>query len=90
MALEPTPLAIRAGEPCKVRRRQVLTWRVIAVLADGRGNGNCGHSHADQIDAERCEWTPEPWPEVCDLLVRQVRDEVASGDPVRTKRRRIA
>lgn len=51
-----------------------LTWRVIAVIADGRGIGDCGHRHADDLDAVRCSWTPEPWPEVCDLIVRQVRD----------------
>jgi hypothetical protein len=83
-----TQLAFTFRRP--IVKRQVTTWRVVAVLADGHGNGNCGHSHAEQIDAERCPWTPTPWPEVCDLLVRQVRDVVASGDRVRTKPRRAA
>ena len=61
-------------------RRLVLTWCLIAVDAKGKGHGTCGHRHADALEAVRCPWTPLPWPEVCDLLVRQVRDPIASGD----------
>lgn len=50
-----------------------MVWRVIEVDAVGHGHGDCGHEHADDLDAVRCSWTPEPWPERCDLLVRQVR-----------------
>ena len=62
----------------------VLVWRVIAVLPDGKGIGDCGHDHADDLEAVRCPWTPDPWPFVCDLLVRQVRDR--SIDPPRHRR----
>ena len=48
-------------------------WIVIAVVESGRGIGDCGHQHADDEAAFACPWTPDPWPEVCDLLVRQVR-----------------
>lgn len=54
-------------------------WEVLAVLPDGHGyrlNGfaqRCGHRHATQDEATMCPWTPDPWPVVCDLLVRQVR-----------------
>lgn len=50
-------------------------WIVIAVVESGRGIGDCGHQHADDEAAFACPWTPDPWPEVCDLLVRQVRTE---------------
>jgi hypothetical protein len=63
-------------------QRRALHWEVIAVLADDSclvgANGlfqRCHHEHATQAEAEACPWTPEPWPEVCDLLVRQVRSE---------------
>lgn len=48
-------------------------WSVIAVLESGQGIGTCGHEHETAAEATVCPWTPEPWPEVCDLLVRQVR-----------------
>jgi hypothetical protein len=69
-------------------RRQVLTWRVIAVDATGQGHGDCGHNHVAQMDAVRCRWAPPGWDQmlVCDLLVRQVRDSVASGDREYVKR----
>jgi hypothetical protein len=54
-------------------RRALRVWRVIAVVEDGSSPGDCGHSHANDLEAVRCPWTPDPWPEVCDLLVRQVR-----------------
>jgi hypothetical protein len=53
--------------------RAPLHWEVCAVLASGAGNGRCRHEHATAAEATMCPWTPEPWPEVCDLLVRQVR-----------------
>lgn len=54
-------------------------WEVIAILPSGhalveRGfAARCRHLHATQDEATICPWTPDPWPEVCDLLVRQVR-----------------
>lgn len=53
-----------------------LAWRVIAVCADGSGLGNCGHNHRSKEAAVACPWTPDPWPDRCDLLVRQVRKDV--------------
>lgn len=50
-----------------------LCWAVIAVVASGDGLGTCGHGHETAEEATMCPWTPDPWPEVCDLLVRQVR-----------------
>ncbi len=50
-----------------------LHWEVIAVLASGQGIGSCRHQHATADEATLCPWAPQPWPEVCDLLVRQVR-----------------
>lgn len=71
-------------------RRVVYVWRVIAVLGDGRGIGDCGHNHATKGAAVRCPWAPAGWDDmlVCDLLVRQVRDRRI--DPVRTRGRRAA
>ena len=66
-----------------IPRRTLLTWVVIAVDEHGHSPGNCGHRHATDLDAVRCPWTPDPWPEVCDLLVREIRDRGA--DQVRTK-----
>lgn len=60
-------------------RRARYVWRVIAVLADGRGLGDCGHDHICDLEAFACPWTPDPWPEVCDLLVREVRDRRFDG-----------
>jgi hypothetical protein len=54
-------------------RRARLVWRVIAVDERGSSPGNCGHSHATKLEAVRCPWAPEPWPDRCDLLVREVR-----------------
>lgn len=51
-----------------------LVWQVIAVDGSGRGHGTCGHRHATPDDATMCPWTPTPWPNVCDLLVREMRD----------------
>lgn len=67
-----------------------LVWIVIAVLGDGSSPGNCGHDHATQDDATRCDWAPEGWDDmpICDLLVRQVRDRRI--DPVRTRRSKAA
>jgi hypothetical protein len=65
--------------------RRQLTWRVVAVDEQGRGHGTCEHHHETDLDAVRCPWTPTPWPDRCDLLVRQVRDE-----RVATPRRRAA
>jgi hypothetical protein len=55
-------------------------WEVIAVLPDGNGlvgksgfRQTCGHRHASADEATMCPWTPDPWPEQCDLLVRQFR-----------------
>lgn len=53
--------------------RAPLTWVVIAVLGTGQGIGDCGHQHETADEATLCPWTPDPWPEQCDLLVRQVR-----------------
>ncbi|MGN6107453.1 MAG: hypothetical protein ACTHU0_20255 [Kofleriaceae bacterium] len=50
-----------------------LCWQVIAVVATGHGLGTCGHHHVTSDEATACPWTPDPWPEVCDLLVRKVR-----------------
>ena len=69
-----------------VRRPIRRVWRVIAVLASGHSPGHCAHDHATQDEAERCPWTPDPWPEVCDLFVRQVRD-CRGEEPVRKTRR---
>jgi hypothetical protein len=61
-----------------------LHFEVIAVLGDGhvlRGPdgfaARCRHDHATADEATLCPWTPEPWPRCCDLLVRQVRTEMA-------------
>ncbi len=67
---------------------EARTWQVIAVTADGHGHGTCGHRHETDLDAVRCPWTPDPWPYVCDLLVRQVRDTV--GQPKRWKRPQLS
>lgn len=48
-------------------------WAVIAVDEHGTGHGDCGHLHPSAVHATMCEWTPDPWPERCDLLVRQMR-----------------
>lgn len=50
----------------------IRVWTVIAVDAEGHGHGMCGHEHATADEATLCPWDPER-PEVCDLLVRQVR-----------------
>ncbi len=62
-----------------------LCWTVIAVLESGQGIGTCGHEHEDREDALACSWTPDPWPYVCDLLVRQVR--AWDGRAVRSRRK---
>lgn len=60
-----------------------LCWVVIAVLASGQGISDCGHQHATDEEAFACPWTPDPWPEVCDLLVRQVRaDRRGTQEPL--------
>lgn len=59
-----------------------LHWTVIAVLATGHGIGMCGHQHASAAEATACPWTPQPWPDVCDLLVRQVRATAPIAPPV--------
>lgn len=51
-----------------------LHWTVIAVDGEGHGHGVCGHQHATADEATLCPWDPER-PEVCDLLVRQVRTD---------------
>lgn len=58
-------------------RRMLTTWRVIAVDGAGHGHGSCGHYHATSDDAAACPWSPPGWDDmtVCDLLVRQVRDD---------------
>lgn len=48
-------------------------WAVIGVLESGHSVGRYGHQHATVGEATLCPWTPDPWPEVCDLLVRQFR-----------------
>lgn len=54
-------------------------WRVIAF--DGSCSvGDCGHAHTTDLEAVRCPWTPTPWPEQCDLLVRQVRNPLLDRD----------
>jgi hypothetical protein len=64
-----------------------LHWEVLAVveLEPARVTGlagplgateRCGHNHASDDEAYACPWTPAPWPEVCDLFVRQVRTQV--------------
>lgn len=50
-----------------------LCWTVIAVTDGGKGIGTCGHEHGSSEEATMCPWTPTPWPDVCALLVRQVR-----------------
>ena len=62
-------------------------WRVIAVLGNGHGHGDCGHNHKTSLTATRCRWAPPDWDDhiVCDLLVRKFRDR--RGEPVRTRRR---
>ena len=65
-------------------------WTVIAVLGDGRGNGTCGHIHATSDEATLCPWTPDPWPVVCDLLVRHVRSDDGRRRKVRAKDRQLA
>lgn len=58
-----------------------LHWEVLAILGSGhaltiRGFvARCHHRHATRDEAIACPWEPVPWPEVCDLLVRQVRTE---------------
>lgn len=66
-----------------------LHWEVLAfaerdpinepgVLVGARGpDGSslrCGHDHTED-EAYACPWTPDPWPDQCDLFVRQVRTE---------------
>lgn len=50
-----------------------LCWSVIAVVPSGDGLGTCGHEHDTADEATMCPWTPEVWPETCDLLVREFR-----------------
>jgi hypothetical protein len=64
-----------------------LCWQVISVLATGSGLGTCGHDHETADEATLCPWTPDPWPEVCDLLVRQVR-RVSPEERARTEAKR--
>lgn len=64
-----------------------LHWEVLAMVprsVDGATVGlanpdgstaRCGHRHGTADEASACPWTPDPWPEVCDLFVRQVRTE---------------
>ena len=66
-----------------------LHWVVIAVLGNGRGAGTCGHEHATADEATACPWTPEPWPVVCDLLVRQVRSDDGRRRKVRSRDRQL-
>ncbi len=57
-------------------KKAQYVWRLIAVLENGHGHGNCGHNHKTQMAAVRCRWAPPDWDDhlICDLLVRQVRD----------------
>jgi hypothetical protein len=70
-----------------VKKRVTFHWEVVAVDGRGYGHGSCGHRHASSGEATMCNWAPPGWDEmlVCDLLVREVRDE--GIDP---KRRRGA
>jgi len=61
-------------------------WQVIAVAADGKSPGSCGHRHATKDAAVDCPWVPRPWPDHCDLLVRQVRDPGEREIEARRKR----
>lgn len=64
-----------------------LHWELIAVLGTGDGlvvggfAARCGHRHADLGEAVACPWTPDPWPEVCDLLAREFRTPELDVDP---------
>lgn len=71
-------------------RRVRYVWRVIAVLGNGHGHGDCGHDHETKDEAVVCRWAPADWNDhiVCDLLVRQVRDRRI--DPPRTRRSKAA
>lgn len=71
-------------------KRVVYVWQVIAVLEDGSSPGNCGHDHATKEEAVRCDWAPPGWElmDICDLLVRQVRDRRIN--PVRTRKSKAA
>lgn len=68
--------------------RAAVHWEVIAVVGNGDAlldaNGfaqRCGHRHATDLEAVRCPWVPTPWPDICDLLVRQFRTPELDVNP---------
>jgi hypothetical protein len=69
-------------------RQRELHWEVIAVLGTGQGLGSCGHHHATQDEATRCDWAPADWDKhlVCDLLVRELRTEKPGQQRKRRKK----
>ncbi len=70
----------------RARPKSGRHWEVLAMIPQpGRGEivkglidskgfiARCGHRHATKEEATMCPWTPDPWPEVCDLFVAIVR-----------------
>ena len=67
-------------------------WEVKALVPNERGLASgmrdrqgfvaqCGHEHATRDEAIMCPWEPTPWPEVCDLVVVQIRDKDEHSKP---------
>ena len=46
-----------------------------AVLMKNGIAERCGHQHASLNDCVACNWRPDPWPYVCDLMACEVRAE---------------
>lgn len=75
------PIIPRKRDPKSGRHWEVLAMIVgprggdhVVGLVDGQGFvARCGHRHSTQGEATMCPWEPSPWPERCDLYVREVR-----------------